>query len=102
MCWDNPAVVLRSDGVVRGRELKIEAARSREDPILETDHAERHPVPDPLPDACGTPGTAFAVDASVNLSFAPVECVQQRPSVYDEHSVPGAGRLRAGPFKDFY
>jgi hypothetical protein len=87
--------------VVRGRELKIEAARSREDPILETDHAERHPVPNPLPDAwCGS--TGLAVDAGVNASFAPVEYVQQRPSAYEQLSVPGARGSRAGPFKEFY
>jgi hypothetical protein len=89
--------------VVRGRELKIEAASSREDPILETDHTEPHPVPDPPSDAWyGTLGTAFAVDAGVSATFAPLEYVHQHPSAYEQLSVPGAGRSRAGPVKDFY
>jgi len=96
--------VLRSDDVVRGRELKIEAARSREDPILEADHVERHSLPDPPPDAWYRMlGTAFAVNVGVSASFARVgEHVQRRISVNEQVPVPGTGRSRAGPFKDVY
>jgi hypothetical protein len=89
--------------VVRGRELKIEAARSREDPILQTDHAERHPVLNSRAKRwCGSLGTALATNAGVNASFGRVEHAQQRPFSYERLSVPGARGSRAGPLKDFY